>query len=65
MRAEILLSQMERIASVFQFRKVLNTNRELFTAAQQKWAEDRLKAYDAAVKEKYQFGTYGDALLII
>lgn len=43
LRAEILLSQMERIASVFQFRKVLNTNRELFTAAQQKWAEDRLK----------------------
>ena len=24
-----------------------------------------MKAYDVAVKEKYQFGTYGDAMLII
>ena len=24
-----------------------------------------MKAYDLAVKEKYRFGTYGDAMLII
>jgi S-adenosylmethionine:tRNA ribosyltransferase-isomerase len=27
--------------------------------------DQTMKAYDVAVKEKYHFGTYGDALLII
>lgn len=62
LRAEILLSRMERIMSVFQFRKLMNTNRELFTAAQQKWAEERLKVLSEQNKKQTTIDfTYPDA----
>lgn len=43
LKGEFLLAQLERIPSTFQFRKILNKNREVFTEDQLRQAESLLK----------------------
>lgn len=49
LKGELLLARLERIASVFQFRKILNTNREIFMEEQLRQAENLLKTLEEKI----------------